>query len=216
MFIGHYGVALAAKRVAPGTSLGTLVLGTQLIDLLWPLFLLLGLEHVRIDPGNTVVMPLDFYDYPITHSMLGCLGWAAVSGIIYRLLGGSARQAIVLGAVVFSHWILDAVVHRPDLPILPGGELRIGLGVWNSIPATLAIEFILLIGGAAIYFRSTRAISRNGTIGPWLLVGILSIIEVGNLFAPPPPSETALAIMALALWLFVWWGYRLDRSRPIR
>ena len=142
MFIGHYGIALAAKRVSPKTSLGTLIMSAQLIDLLWPLLLLLGLEHVRIDPGNTVATPLDFYDYPITHSMLGCLGWAAVFGVIYRILGGSFHQAIILGGVVFSHWVLDAITsHKTTTTYNLGSSILIGI-----LPRVFYLDIIRGLG----------------------------------------------------------------------
>jgi hypothetical protein len=213
MFIGHYGIALAAKRVVPETSLGTLVLSAQFLDLLWPLFLLLGVEHVRIDPGNTVATPLDFYDYPITHSLVGAVGWAVVLGLLYRFRSGSCRVARTIAALVVSRWVLDAIVHRPDLPLLPGSEIRIGLGLWNSLAATLVIEFVLLLGGGAIYLRTTRASSRSGAIMPWLFIGVLAAIELANLFGPPPPSVNAIAFSCLGLCLFVWWAHRFDFRR---
>src|SRR3989339_132004 len=122
MFIGHYAVALAAKKGAPKVSLGTLFIAAQLVDLLWPLFLLLGLEHVRIDPGNTAFTPLDFYDYPITHSLVGAVGWSMLLGGVYYGFRRERKSAVVIGLVVFSHWILDLITHRPDLPLGLGGD----------------------------------------------------------------------------------------------
>ena len=132
MFIGHYAVALGAKKISPTVSLGTLFPASQFIDLLWPIFLLLGLEHVRIDPGNTVFTPLDFYDYPISHSLLAVLGWSLGFGLLYYAVQRSGRNALILGALVLSHWVLDFISHRPDLPLIPGMETRVGLGLWNS------------------------------------------------------------------------------------
>ena len=129
MFIGHYAVALGAKKAAPRVSLGTLLLASQFIDLLWPIFLLLGLEHVRIAPGNTVFTPLDFYDYPISHSLLAVLGWSVGFGLVYYAVRRSGRNALILGAIVLSHWVLDFISHRPDLPLIPGMETRVGLGL---------------------------------------------------------------------------------------
>jgi hypothetical protein len=148
MFIGHYAVALGAKRVSPKVSLGTLLLASQFIDLLWPIFLLLGLEHVRIDPGNTVFTPLDFYDYPISHSLLAVLGWAAGFGVVYYAVRRSGRNALILGALVLSHWVLDFISHRPDLPLIPGMETRVGLGLWNSFAASVMVETALFAVGA--------------------------------------------------------------------
>jgi len=137
MFIGHVGAAFAAKRFAPKTSLGTLVFATVFLDLIWPIFLLVGLEHVRIAPGNTRVTPFDFYDYPISHSLLGAVGWSIAVVLGYLAARHYRREAWIVGLSVLSHWILDWVVHRPDLPLWPGGSGRYGLGLWNSLPITL-------------------------------------------------------------------------------
>ena len=145
MFIGHIAVGLAAKRLTPKTSLGTLLISVQCLDLVWPVMLLLGLEHVRIDPGNTVVTPLDFYDYPITHSLLGAAAWSLVLAGIYWLARRERRAALVIGAGVLSHWILDAISHRPDLLLIPGGQIKVGLELWNSLPATLLVEGSLFL-----------------------------------------------------------------------
>ena len=133
MFIGHFGVALAAKRVAPKTSLGTLILAAQFLDFLWAFFLLRGIEHVRIAPGFTRVSPLDFTDYPISHSLLMATVWALLFGGTYYALRRNARSALVLGAALLSHWVLDFIVHRPDLQLYPGSKVHVGLGLWNSV-----------------------------------------------------------------------------------
>ncbi len=119
MFIGHFAVGFAAKRVAPRVSLGTLVLSVQLLDLIWPIFLILGIEHVRIDPGNTAFTPLDFYDYPISHSLVTAIGWGALVGIVYFVLRRYALGAWVLAAGVVSHWVLDVISHRADMRPVP-------------------------------------------------------------------------------------------------
>jgi hypothetical protein len=216
MFIGHYGVALALKKSAPKTSLGTLFLATQLVDLLWPLFLLLGLEHVRIDPGNTAVTPLDFYDYPITHSLVGSVFWTLVLSGFYYGIRHDSRAAVVVGVGVFSHWILDFLTHRPDLPLGLGGKLYFGLGLWNSLPLTLAVELLIFFAGAMLYFQSTSARDRLGSYSPWLLGLVLLAIYFANLFGPPPPNDTAVAIAGNALWIFVLWGYWVDRHRGVK
>jgi membrane-bound metal-dependent hydrolase YbcI (DUF457 family) len=147
MFLGHFGVGLGSKSLAPKTSLGTLFLAAQFVDLLWPTLLLVGLERVEIAPGITRVTPLDFVHYPITHSLLAVIGWSLAFGAVYYALRRYPRGAWVCGAAVLSHWLLDAVVHRPDLPLFPGGTTRIGLGLWNSVPVTLALEFGILALG---------------------------------------------------------------------
>ena len=213
MFIGHFAVALAAKKAAPKVSLGTLILSAQWVDLLWPVFLLLGLEHVRIDPGNTAVTPLDFYDYPITHSLAGALGWSVVLGLVYFAARRTAREAGIVGAVVFSHWVLDALTHRPDLALYPGSKTLVGFGLWNSVPGTVAVEFTMFAIGIVIYLRSTQARDGVGRYAFWSLIAMLAVLYIGNLVGPPPPSPRALAIVALGAWIFVAWAYWADRHR---
>ncbi|MFN0158100.1 MAG: hypothetical protein ACKVRP_08540 [Bacteroidota bacterium] len=216
MFIGHYAVALAAKKQAPQVSLGMLVLATQLVDLLWPLFLLLGLEHVRIVPGITLVTPLDFYDYPITHSLVGAVLWSLVLGGFYYGVRKHGRAAMVVGLCVFSHWVLDLIMHRQDLPLAYGGGPYFGFGLWNSLPATLIIEFGLLIVGVVLYTRTTVAVDRVGMYAFWGFIAFIAVIYVANVFGPPPPSEQMIAVAGNASWLFVLWAYWVDKHRRTR
>jgi membrane-bound metal-dependent hydrolase YbcI (DUF457 family) len=215
MFVGHIAVGLAAKKAAPKVSLGTLIMSAQFVDLLWPVFLLLGLEHVRIDPGNTAVTPLDFYDYPITHSLVGSLGWSVALGLVYYTARRSARGAWIVGAAVFSHWILDAITHRPDLALYPGSHTFVGLGLWNSLAGTVAVELVMFALGIVLYFRSTMARDRTGRYAFWSLIAVLAVLYVGNLVGPPPPSARALAVFSLGGWLFVVWAYWADRHRQV-
>jgi membrane-bound metal-dependent hydrolase YbcI (DUF457 family) len=216
MFIGHFAVALAAKKAAPKTSLATLFLSVQLVDFLWPIFLVLGIEHVRIDPGNTAVTPLDFYNYPFTHSLLAALLWSAGFGVLYFLIKRYKTGALVVGAGVFSHWILDAITHRPDLPLYPGSATYIGLGLWNSVPATIIVELSLFVGGILLYLRTTGASNRSGRIALWSLVAFLIVVWISNLLGPPPPSETAIGYLGLAMWLFIPWGMWIEKNRSNR
>jgi hypothetical protein len=213
MFIGHYAVALGAKKVSPRASLGTLLLASQFIDLLWPIFLLLGLEHVRIAPGNTVFTPLDFYDYPISHSLLAVLGWSLGFGLLHYAVQRSGRNALILGALVLSHWVLDFISHRPDLPLMPGMETRVGLGLWNSFVASVVVETALFVVGAFLYLRATKARDRVGQYALWAFLLLLVVLYVANMFGPPPPSVQALAVVAFGQWLFVLWGYWIDKHR---
>lgn len=207
MFIGHHAAAFAAKRLAPTVGLGTLFAAAMLADLVWPILLLLGFEHVRIVPGITAFTPLDFTHYPITHSLLAALGWSIAFALVVR------RHMLVVGAVVLSHWVLDFVTHRPDLPLWPGGGPKVGLGLWHSIPATIAVEVPLFILGLVLYLRATRARDRAGFIALWALVLFLAVVYIGNFTSPPPPSETAIGWVGLAQWLFVPWGWWIDRHR---
>jgi membrane-bound metal-dependent hydrolase YbcI (DUF457 family) len=213
MFLGHFGVGFGAKALAPKVSLGSLFLAAQFIDLLWPTLLLLGIERVRIEPGITKVTPLDFVHYPISHSLLAVLCWALLFSVTYLLLRRYPRGALVLGLAVVSHWLLDAIVHRPDLPLYPGGAQLVGLGLWSSLGATLAVEFGILAVGVWLYLRATAATDASGRWGLWGLVAFLLLVYVMNLLGPPPPSVTALAWVGQAQWLLVVWGYWLDRHR---
>lgn len=216
MFIGHFGVGFGAKAVASTVSLGTLFLAAQFVDLLWPTLLLLGIEQVEIEPGITKMTPLDFVHYPVSHSLLLVVGWGVLFGLVYWLLRKNARAAVVLGLLVVSHWVLDLVVHRPDLPLYPGDSPLLGLGLWNAPAVTLLLEGLIFVLGIVLYLRSTEAKNRVGVYAFWGLVAFLAVIHVMNLFGPPPPSVTAIAWAGQLQWLFVIWAYWVDRNRTVR
>lgn len=213
MFIGHFGVGFGAKRLAPRVSLGTLFLAAQFLDLLWPTLLLLGIERVRIEPGATTVTPLVFEHYPVSHSLVAVVAWAVLIGSIHFLLRRKRTDAMILAALVVSHWALDLVVHRPDLPVLPEGNLLVGLGVWSSLPLTLLIEVPLFLLGAWVYSRATVASDGLGRWGLRGLVALLLVIYAGNLFGNPPPDTNAIAWVGQAQWLLVLWAFWIDRHR---
>ena len=215
MFLGHFAVALGAKKAAPRASLGALVFGAQLADLLWPVFLLLGWEQVRIDPAATRVTPLDFVSYPYSHSLLAELLWGLGIGLVYFAIRRNARAAIVVALCVPSHWLLDYISHRPDIPIVPGGA-RYGLGLWNFPAATLAVELTLFAVGIALYLSATRAKDRIGHWALWSLLILLLAVYVGPSSSTPPPGERAIAFTTLALWLTVPWAAWADAHRSAR
>ena len=206
MFLGHFAVAFAAKKAVPAASLGTLVFAAQFADLLWPVLLLMGLEQVRIVPGLLDASPFDFTSYPISHSLAAELGWGALISAGYYWRRRNVRDALIVGALVPSHWLLDWVAHRPDLPIVPGGH-RFGLGMWHSLPLTLAVEYVLFVIGVALYLGTTK----RRTVVLWSLVGFLALMLPAALLGPPPTSVTALAASALGLWLVVPWAAWADR-----
>lgn len=214
MFIGHFAVAFAAKRAAPAVSLGTLFAAAQLADLVWPNLVLLGIERVEIAPGITAVTPLDFVSYPYSHSLLALLLWGALfAGIHWAVRRGRLLPALVIAGVVVSHWLLDVLSHRPDMPLAFGAGPLLGLGLWNSIPATVVVETALFAAGVALYARSTRPLDRIGSIGLWGLVGFLMLVYAANFMGPPPPSPQAVAWVAQSIWLLVLWGFWIDRHR---
>ena len=215
MFIGHYALALGAKRVAPRTSLGTLFAATSLADLLWPLFLLTGWERVSVVGGSDPFLGLSFDSYPITHSLLTLIGWGLLFGLLYRARTGYARGAVVVGLVVVSHWVLDLVVHVPDLPLYPGGA-KVGLGLWRSPAATVVVEGLMFVVGTWMYVRGTRARDRVGRYGVWALLVVLILSYAASLFSGAPPTVTAIAIGGTIFgWLFVAWAAWGDRHREI-
>jgi membrane-bound metal-dependent hydrolase YbcI (DUF457 family) len=215
MFLGHFGLALAAKKLAPRTSLGTTVLATEFADMLWPVFLILGWEQVEIVPGITKITPLNFVSYPWSHSLLMDLFWAAAFAALYFVIRRYPTGAVIVGAGVVSHWLLDWVSHRPDMPITPWSTEKYGLGLWNSMGGTVAVELVLFFGGLAIYMRQTRARDKTGRIALWSFVTLLVLIWVGSTLGPPPPTVHAIKYSALSLWLTVAWGYWIDRQREL-
>jgi hypothetical protein len=217
LFIGHFGLGFGAKQFIPAVSLGALFLACQFADLLWPTLLLVGLERVAVEPGATVVTPLNFISYPYSHSLLMLTAWGALVGIIYVLATRSrAVAAMALALLVISHWILDVVTHRPDLPVVPFGGPRFGLNLWSSLPATLIVEFAIFSAGVWLYARTTAARDRIGSIGFWTLVAFLAVTMIANVFGPPPPSATAIAWAGHAMWLLVFWGAWVDRHRTTK
>ena len=215
MFIGHYALGFAAKRLAPRTSLGTLTAAPTLADLLWPVFLLLGWERVTIVPGANPFLVLTFDAYPISHSLLTLVAWGLLFAGLYRLRTGYARGALVVLLLVVSHWVLDWVTHRPDMPLYPGGP-RVGLGLWHSEAGTVIVETIMFVAGAALYLAATRARDRIGRYGLWGFLAFLLLSYAASLFSPPPPSPRPIAIGAIVFgWLFVAWAGWVDGHRDV-
>ncbi len=216
MFIGHYAAALAAKSVAPRPSLGTYFIAAQFIDLLWPILLLLGIERASIVPGITTMTPLDFEHYPYSHSLIAVLIWAGLFGSASFRRFKEKKSAWVLGLCVLSHWFLDLVVHRPDLPLLTSDGPRFGLSLWNSVAGTVVLEASLFIFGLWLYLRATRPKDRGGKLGLFALALTLMLIWAANFAGPPPPSIEAVAVTGNLQWLFVIWAYWADHRRTAR
>lgn len=213
MFIGHFGVAFAAKAAAQRVSLGTLMLASQLIDLLWPIFLALGWERVRINNDPASGLPLQFEHYPITHSLLAVAGWAVLCAAIHFIFRRSYRNAAILAALVLSHWVLDLIVHVPDLPILPGEGQFVGFGLWSLPLVALMLEILILLGGVWYYAKVTKPADRTGIWSLAALVLFLVSIQIANTFGSAPPSLAALIWVGQAQWLLVLWGYWVDKHR---
>ena len=223
MFVGHYSASLVAKRIAPRLPLWALLLAAQAVDVAWAAFILLGIEHVRIVPGHTATNPLDLYHMPYTHSLPAALLWSAGVGLLGHAwarrttaAAGARRLGWVLGAVVFSHWWLDLVVHVPDLPLWDD-RYKVGLGLWNHVVASTLLELALLVAAAFWLHRDVAAWRQSGGRALGIFVGVLVVFHAANLFGPPPPSVAAVGIAGLAIYLIIaavgWWLERRGRRK---
>ena len=213
MFLGHFGLGFSAKKLNARPSLGTYFLAVQFLDLLWPALLLRGIEHVEIDPGNTDFTPLNFVDYPYSHSLVGAIFWAVVFGLIYFLFTRDKRSTLLMALLVFSHWVLDFLTHRPDLPLSPWSDMKFGLGLWNNKIATIIVELIIFIGGIILYVRTTTARTSAGHFSLWSFILFMMAVYFFNAFGPPPHSKDAIALLGLTQWLLIAWGYWIDYTR---
>ncbi|MGH7730071.1 MAG: hypothetical protein ACRENJ_02365 [Candidatus Eiseniibacteriota bacterium] len=213
MFLGHLAVGLAGKRVVPRASLATWFFAPLFLDLLWPIFLLLGWEQVRVDPGNTRFTPLDFQNYPWSHSLHMTLFWAGLVGIVFRMVTRDSRGATWIGMAVASHWVMDWITHRPDLPIWPGGP-KVGLGLWNSVAVAVAVEVVLFIAGLWLYLRATRPRGGRGRLSLWSLVVTVTLVYLANLSPlQEGTSPRTVALMALFMWIVIPWAWWIDATR---
>ena len=216
MFTGHFAVGFAAKKINPKPSLGTYFLAAQFLDLLWPTLLLLKIETATITSDSQNAVPILFTHYPFSHSLLLVAGWSLLFGGIYYLYRRNYRAALIIGLCVLSHWILDLLVHVPDLPLYPGSSPLLGFGLWKYKIIALAFETILFVVGVVIYLRATTAINKKGLYGTWALILFLFGIHSMNTFGPPPPSMESVAWVGQMQWLFVAWAYWIDHNRKNR
>jgi membrane-bound metal-dependent hydrolase YbcI (DUF457 family) len=216
MFVGHFAVGFAAKPVAPKVSLATLFLAGALADVLWIIFFPIGIEKVVIEPGLMAANSLNLVSFPFSHSLFADAVWASLFAGLYYWQRRDSRGAWIIAAAVLSHWVLDVVVHRPDMQLAPWSETRIGLGLWNSRLATLIVEGGLWLVALAVYVRGTRSNGRAGVYGFWIVIAILTLMWLGSLNGDPPPSLKTLAIVdsIFLLALFAWAAW-MDRARRV-
>lgn len=219
MFIGHFAVGFASKKFAPRTNMALLIAAPLFADILWPFFLLFGWERVRIDPGNTRFTPLDLAWFPWSHSLLMDVVWATVFALIYYAITRYRVGAAVIWIGVVSHWVLDWITHRPDMPLYPGSA-RYGLGLWNSVSGTMIVELSMFAIGLWLYVRTTRAKDRIGRYAFLAYAAILLLVYLGDRFSAPPGSAGDIAwtgIIAEAILLpWAWWfdHHRVMRADP--
>ncbi|HAN65859.1 MAG TPA: hypothetical protein DCQ34_06145 [Chitinophagaceae bacterium] len=216
MFIGHFAAGFAAKKADSSVSLGWTFFAAQWLDLLWPVLLLTGTEHVELAAGKDAPVPLSFTHYPISHSLLVVAGWALLIGLLYYFLKRNKRGAILVGMLVLSHWLLDFIVHIPDLPLAPFSEMKTGMGLWNYKWVSFGIEMLLFAAGFMIYLEATKAINQKGNWILYSLAFFLLLIHCMNVFGPPPADTKPIAWVGLSQWLLVFWAYKADANRKAR
>jgi hypothetical protein len=216
MFIGHFAVGFAAKKFAPRSSAAVLLTAPLLADILWPVFLLLGWEQVRVDPGNTRFTPFDFVSYPWSHSLLMLCVWATAFGAVYYAITRYWAGAAAIWIGVVSHWVLDWVTHGPDMPLVPGGA-RYGLGLWNSIAGTMVVEILMLTVGVWMYAQATRAKDRIGRYAFIAYIVLLMVFYIADRFSTPPSSVGEIAWPAIvASIILIAWAWWFDRHRSAK
>lgn len=209
MFIGHYALGLGAKKINPFPSLAIMFIAVQLLDLLWPIFVLTGIETFEIQPGNTRLTPLNFTYYPYSHSLLMATVWGILFAIIYYVFTKNKKGSFLISLLVISHWILDFITHRADMPLSPFGDTKVGLGLWNYPAIEIILEVGLFILGVYFYFTTAKPKRR---IAFWLLIIFFLAIHFINIFGPPPPSIKAVAWSANLMWIFVVWAWWIEKK----
>jgi len=214
MFIGHFGVALMAKPIAPKISLGTLMLASWLPDLLAFVFLMAGIEHFSVQPGITAGNPLNVYDIPLSHSLAMDVVWGGLLAGTYFTFQRYMRGTVIIFLTVISHWLLDLVSHRPDITLAPGVNIYVGLGLYDSVRATLIVEGLLWLIGVAFYAYTTHAEKKSAAYAFWGVVVIVTVLWASGIAGPPPPNIASVEITNVIIFsLVLAWSYWIDRTR---
>ena len=216
MFVGHLAVALAAKRYEPDVNLAWFIAGVSAFDLVWPIFVLAGLEHVSITPGATAFTPLVFDSYPWSHSLVMTAIWGLLLIIIARFAKVPSSAWTLLAFCVFSHWPLDVLTHAPDMPLWPGNSPKLGLGLWNSIPGTFLVEGAMWLVGIAIYVQTLSQRGRRPGIPFWSFVFVSTFLWASGPWGPQPPDERTVAMFSMVGWIVVPWAWWADRRGKLK
>lgn len=209
MFIGHYALAFAGKKIDRLPSLAIMFVAVQLLDLLWPIFVLLGFETFEIEVGNTAMTPLNFISYPYSHSLFAAIIWAVLFSTVYYFFTKNKKGSVLLGLLVCSHWVLDFLTHAPDLQLSPFSSTRVGLGLWNLPVLEIIVEVGLFITGVYLYIKT---VNPKRKIAFWALIIFFLGMYFMNIFGPPPPSMIAVAWSANAMWIFVVWAWWIEKK----
>ena len=212
MFIGHFALGLLAKKNEKLPSLAMMFIAVQWLDLIWPILVLLGIESLAIDPGNTKLTHLSFEFYPYSHSLLAAVFWSLLLGGCYFIFTKKKTGSLLIGGLVMSHWILDLITHRPDLPLSPFSETKVGFGLWNYPVIEIILELSIFILGAFLYFKSSNFKRK---ISFWLLIAFLLLVHVMNIVGPPPPDTMTVAWSANLMWLIVLWAWWIEK-KPVK
>ena len=222
MFIGHFAVGFAAKKFGPRASLAPLLAAPLLSDILWPIFLKLGWEHVRIVPGIVRFNDFDLYDFPWSHSLVMSIVWATGFAAIYHAVTRYSPGSVAIWIGVVSHWVLDWITHGPDMPLYPGGGPKLGLGLWNSVAGAMIVEIAMLLGSVWLYASATRARDRIGKYGFGVYVVLLLVLYIGDAFSARA-TEPAAAPVSEIFWsgiiaeaIFLVWAWWFDHHREPR
>ena len=210
MFIGHFALGFAAKKINTLPSLAILFIAVQFLDLLWPIFVLAGIENFEIDPGNTALTPLNFTSYPYSHSLLMAIIWGILFAAVYFSVTKNSRSSFMLGILVVSHGVLDFITHRPDLPLTPFSDVKVGLGLWDQPVIEIILEVGLFLAGVYLYYTTVKPKRK---IAFWILIIFFLAVYFINIFGPPPPSVSAVAWSANLMWLFVKWAWWVEKDR---
>lgn len=213
MFIGHYAVGFLAKKETQKVSLSTLFIAVQFLDLLWPIFLLFGIERVELHPELEGAKNVAFTFYPYSHSLLFTFIWAICFGIIYWVLKKNVRDALIISLCVLSHWLLDLIVHFKDLPLYTNNLQLVGLGLWDFPAISLLVELIIFALGVYTYLKRTKPKNKYGNIIFWVLIILLLISQIASVFSPAPSSISVLGWSAQSQWLFIILAFIIDRNR---
>lgn len=212
MLLGHFAVGLLAKPLASRVPLPVLLLAPQVLDVLWPALVATGIERAHVVPGLLPASPLDLEHMPYSHSLVGAALWSVLFAAGYLALTRDRRGAVVTGLLVLSHWVLDVVAHRPDMPIGLDGP-RVGLGLWRSVPGTLLVEGLLFAAGVLAYTRATRPKDRAGIVHWWLFVALLAAFFVASVVGPTPPNIEFVLALAAGSGLLLVWAAVIERHR---
>jgi hypothetical protein len=217
MLVGHYAVAFTAKRIETAVPLGMLVLAAMLGDILWCVFMMAGIERVRFGAGPGAANYFAPENIALSHSLSMDAVWGALLALAYYLSRRHVRGAVVIFAVVLSHWVLDWVSHRPDMPLVPGLHKTFGLGLWTSVPASVLIEGGFWVFALILYARATRARNWAGSYMFWAMAALLTLAWWNNLSGPPPRDPGSAPVASLTFFsLTVAWAFWMDRVRAVR